>query len=94
MENPCFNGRKNKGNHFFLFIQKTNEKNLTRLSRSLLKTFLLILKTISPEEKVQLFSRFIQSPDYENDTCIVLWFPIVIEVCIPFLKDDNRYFEP
>jgi hypothetical protein len=63
---------------------------LIKLSRNFLKTFLLILKILQPDKKIHLFKAFASSASCNNDESIVLWFPMVIELCIPFLKDDNR----
>jgi hypothetical protein len=75
-------------------IIKSHEKTLLRISRSLLKTFLLVLKILEPDMKVELLDvKLYSEADCTNDSCIVLWFPIVIELCIPFLKDDNMYMK-
>ena len=60
--------------------------------RSILKAFHLLLRILTPDDKIQfLLYTLVGSLDQIRDPNLVIWIPKIMELLIPFIKDDTRY---
>lgn len=56
-----------------------------------MKCFLLILKVVDADIKIEILEkRVVNDADMFGDSQVVQLVPYMIELCIPFLKDENK----
>nr|KAJ3422451.1 hypothetical protein HK105_007972 [Polyrhizophydium stewartii] len=66
---------------------------LTRMTRSLIKCFHLLIRVLPVDAKIEFFcNRLCGNLEQGGDASAfaVVWIPRLIELAIPFLRDDNR----
>ncbi|KAK6098863.1 hypothetical protein MT418_000342 [Batrachochytrium dendrobatidis] len=72
---------------------KYNTPDISSIIRSLFKCLHLIMRILPVDQKIDYFcNRLCGGLDSVNDTSAsaILWIPKLIELSIPFLRDDNR----
>ncbi|KAI8916051.1 hypothetical protein EDD86DRAFT_197540 [Gorgonomyces haynaldii] len=62
-----------------------------KMSKLLLRAFHLILRTLSPDLRIELMtSHLLKKNDTISESGVMLWIPKLMELVLPFLQDDNR----